>query len=184
MDLEALRRALAQGPAAERDSERRAAVAAVLREGPEGPEALFIRRGEREGDPWSGHMAFPGGRHEPHDPDLFATALRETREEVGLDLQNARSLGRLDDVETHQRGLVVRPYVFELVDVPPLAVPNAEVAEAMWAPLAPMFRGERDTTFAYEHEGRPYRFPGYDVDGKVVWGLTYRMLQMLFGRLR
>jgi 8-oxo-dGTP pyrophosphatase MutT (NUDIX family) len=126
-------------------------------------------------------MAFPGGRHEPHDPDLFATALRETREEVGLDLSNARALGRLDDIETHQRGLVVRPYVFEVEGDPPFAVPNQEVAEVLWAPLAPLRRGERDTTFAYEHEGRPVRFPAYDVEGRIVWGLTYRMLQLLFG---
>lgn len=174
----------------QRDIEPRAAVAAVLREGCEGPEALLIRRGERAGDPWSGHMAFPGGRHEPHDPDLLATALRETREEVGLDLTTARTLGRLDDVETHLRGLVVRAYVFELAgdsafaDGPALAVPNAEVAEALWVPLSPMFRGERDTTFSYEHEGRAHRFPAYDVEGRVVWGLTYRMLQLLFRGLR
>lgn len=178
MDLEAVRRALAAAAAREQSAERSAAVAAVLREGDRGPEALFIRRGERIGDPWSGHMAFPGGRHEPHDRDLFDTALR------GLDLTNARMLGRLDDVETHQRGLVVRPYVFELGDVPALAVPNAEVAEALWVPLAPLYRGERDTTYAYEHEGRAYRFPGYDVEGRIVWGLTYRMLRLLFAQLR
>lgn len=184
MDLEAVRRALAAAAAREQSAERSAAVAAVLREGERGPEALFIRRGERVGDPWSGHMAFPGGRHEPHDRDLLATALRETREEVGLDLTNARMLGRLDDVETHQRGLVVRPYVFELRELPRLAVPNVEVAEALWVPLAPMYRGERDTTYAYEHEGRAYRFPGYDVEGRIVWGLTYRMLRLLFAQLR
>ena len=159
-------------------------MAAVLRDGEHGPEALFIRRGERIGDPWSGHMAFPGGRREPSDRDLFDTALRETREELGLDLTNARMLGRLDDVETHQRGLVVRPYVFELRDTPTLTVPNAEVAEALWAPLPPLFRGERDTTYAYEHEGRAYQFPGYDLEGRVVWGLTYRMLNMLFQQIR
>ena len=61
-----------------------AAVAAILRQAPSGLEVLFIKRAERDGDPWSGHMAFPGGRREPHDSDLYSTALRETT--VRLDI--------------------------------------------------------------------------------------------------
>ena len=74
-------------------------MAAILRPGDPEPEVLLIRRAEKVGDPWSGHMAFPGGRADPRDPDLRATAVRETREEVGLDLENdAELIGILDDI--------------------------------------------------------------------------------------
>jgi len=63
----------------------RAAVAIVVREGTDGPQVLLIRRADHPGDAWSGHMAFPGGREDPQDENLLATAIRETLEEVGLD---------------------------------------------------------------------------------------------------
>ena len=97
---------LAPGGAAELANEiKRAAVATILREGLEGPEVLLIRRAENPRDPWSGHMAFPGGREAPEDRDLLATAVRETHEEVGLDLQrSAHLLGRLDALPAVARG--------------------------------------------------------------------------------
>lgn len=169
-------------------SGRRAAVAAVLRERREGPELLFIRRAEHPNDPWSGHMAFPGGREEPSDPDLLATAVRETREEVALDLaRSARLLGRLDELPAVARGrrtgLTIAPYVFELTEETSL-LGNYEVAEIVWAPLAPLFRGERATTFSYEIGGQRMDLPAHDLGGRLVWGLTHRMLEGLFQLLR
>ena len=70
---------------------RRAAVAMLLREAAEGPEVFFIERARHPGDPWSGHMAFPGGRVEVGDPDVRAAVERETLEEVGISLAGARS---------------------------------------------------------------------------------------------
>lgn len=84
---------------------RRAAVAAVLRFDRGRPEVLLMKRAEHPGDRWSGHVSFPGGREEDHDPDLLTTALRETHEELGLDLDaSARLLGRLDDVRAVAKG--------------------------------------------------------------------------------
>ena len=166
------------------DGEARAAVAAILRERERGPEVLFIRRAEHPRDPWSGHMAFPGGRLEPSDPGLEATAVRETREEIGLYLpEYGERLGQLDDVPTHKSGLVVRPFVWRVDALPALRL-NHEVAEALWVDLASLMRGERDTTYELEWNGQKLQFPGYAVGDRVVWGLTYRMLEVLFERVR
>lgn len=163
-------------------------MAAVLRAGRAGPDVLLMRRADHPQDPWSGHMSFPGGRQDGGDPDLLSTALRETREEVGIDMgTQAELLGRLDDVPAISRarptGMVITPFVFELLADVPLR-PNAEVAEVFWAPIDPMIRGELDTTRDYVHEGRTLVLPAYDVRGRIVWGLTFRMLQLLFERLR
>lgn len=173
---------------------RAAAVSAIFREsaastsGLGGLEVLFIRRANRDGDPWSGHMAFPGGRRDPTDADLLATALRETREEVGLHLDSSMELvGRLDDQDTshrHRTGFLIRPFVFRIARDVEL-VPNAnEVDEIVWAPIAPMLRNEIDTSIEVSFENVRYTLPAWNVGGRTVWGLTYRMLQDVFGRVR
>jgi 8-oxo-dGTP pyrophosphatase MutT (NUDIX family) len=188
-DLTAIRAALAgREPRREADAQHRAAVAAVLR-APAHPEVLLIRRAEHPLDPWSGHMAFPGGRRDPRDRDLLDTALRETREEVGIDLgRDARLLGRLDDVPAVAKGrlmgMAIAPFVFELGDPTAEARANEEVQEVLWAPLDPLMRGEADTTIAYPWEGEPMQLPAFDVRGRIVWGLTYQMLQLLFRAVR
>jgi 8-oxo-dGTP pyrophosphatase MutT (NUDIX family) len=178
----------ATGPAESSLARRRAAVATILREGARGPEVFFIRRAEHPLDPWSGHMAFPGGREEPEDSDLLETAVRETREEVSLDLaRHAKLLGRLDELPVTARGkrtgLTVAPFVFELTHDVPIAY-NHEVAEVLWAPLEPMFRGQLATRFDYELGGEHILLPAHDVHGRIVWGLTHRMLEDFFALLR
>jgi 8-oxo-dGTP pyrophosphatase MutT (NUDIX family) len=165
------------------DAPRRAAVAAILR--PHGPEAeiLLIRRAERAGDPWSGHMALPGGHQDPGDVDLKATALRETLEEVGVDLREHDYLGQLAEVPATIRGrkigISIAPHVFALRTSVSLQ-PNYEVAEAVWADLGPMARGELDDVKEWHYEGELRRAPSFRVDGRVVWGLTHHILGNLF----
>jgi 8-oxo-dGTP pyrophosphatase MutT (NUDIX family) len=167
----------------------RAAVAIIVREAAdEQPEILLIRRAERPNDPWSGHMAFPGGREELHDPNLLATALRETREEIALDLERTgRLLGQLQALPAVARGqfigMEIVPFVFELTDQAPLAFNPAEVAEAIWIPLEPLRRGALRTTVPYELGGQRLNLPAHDFEGRIVWGLTYRMLDQLFALL-
>ena len=168
-----------------------AAVAAVLRHRGEvsDPDVLLIRRTTKPSDPWSGHMALPGGRQEPADRDLIHTATRETAEEVGVDLdRDGEHLGRLDDVPAISKArlldLIIVPHVFLVHRPVGLVCEEKEVAEAFWAPLGPMVRGEIDTTRPYEREGRAIELPGYQVGPHIVWGLTYRMLQLLFEAVR
>ncbi|MGB8332220.1 MAG: CoA pyrophosphatase [Polyangiales bacterium] len=167
------------------EHEKWAAVAVLLREAAAGPEVLFIRRAEHPSDPWSGHMAFPGGRQATGDTTLLDTAIRETREEVGLDLsRQAENIGQLDDLQAIARGkpqeTVIRPFVFEVHGQSPIRLQAQEVAEALWAPLLPLYRGDVDTVRPYRWQGTQIDFPAYDVDGRVVWGLTYQMLRSLF----
>jgi 8-oxo-dGTP pyrophosphatase MutT (NUDIX family) len=164
---------------------RWASVAMMLRDTKAGPEVLFIRRAEHPDDPWSGHMAFPGGRKEEHDLSLLHTAQRETLEEVGIDLQrHAEPIGQLDDLQAVARGkpagTVIRPYVFEVYSDVPLRIDRTEVAEAIWTPISPLFHGEADTVRPYAWQDRTIEFPAYDVRGRVVWGLTYQMLRSFF----
>ncbi|MCY3592115.1 MAG: CoA pyrophosphatase [Acidobacteria bacterium] len=164
-----------------------ASVAMVLRPSGKGPEALFIERSKKPQDPWSGQMAFPGGRHDETDRDLRHTAERETIEEVGLSLEGARLIGRLDD-QTGQRAgqgrqLRIAAFVYE---VAPGAgndlVPNYEVAEAFWVPLA--WFEEPSRVIDYRHPPYPeVSFPGVvvgDPERHVVWGLTFRFLCAFF----
>jgi 8-oxo-dGTP pyrophosphatase MutT (NUDIX family) len=163
---------------------RHAAVAAILRPGERETEVLLIRRAERVGDPWSGHMAFPGGHREPDDRDLFHTAVRETYEEVGLDLSQHEHLGALDQVPATLRGrrinVSIAPHVFALREPSAVLRPNHEVAEIVWAELGPMARGELDALKDFTYEGDTRQVPAYRVHGHIVWGLTYHMLRSLF----
>jgi 8-oxo-dGTP pyrophosphatase MutT (NUDIX family) len=190
-DRDALRAALARPPArVEKPGLKRAAVALVLRPGAAreaGDELLFIRRAQHPRDPWSGQIGFPGGRAEPGDAGPRETALRETREEVGLDLErDAEELGALDEVRAMARlrpqNLVIAPFVFRLV-APKPTHPSSEVDAVLWLPLARLLDPVSRGTMPYVHEGATLRFPCLDVDGLVIWGLTYRMFEDLRGRL-
>ena len=179
-----LRHALADAePEAPLAGPRTAAIALILIERGPSAEVLLIERAARDGDPWSGHMALPGGHRDATDTDLGATAERETLEEVGLDLRpSGERVGRLSDREP-VRGvpLAVRPFVYLLPAAPTLTL-SAEVRHALWVPIAPLQSGERGTTHRLAGAGQRLEFPAWDVDGRIVWGLTYRVLDEFFRR--
>jgi 8-oxo-dGTP pyrophosphatase MutT (NUDIX family) len=160
-----------------------AAVAAVLREGRDGVQLLFIHRAEDPADPWSGHMAFPGGRVERADADSRAAAERETREEIGLDLGEVGTLyGRLSDVAAVGRGrplsLVVEPYVYAIENRPEFS-PNHEVAAVVWVPLSYLLDRSNRSTVPWRHGDVDLRLPCYRYQGHVIWGLTFGMVDEL-----
>jgi 8-oxo-dGTP pyrophosphatase MutT (NUDIX family) len=159
---------------------RLAAVAAVLRVMDE-PELLFIKRAEAPHDPWSGHVAFPGGRREPDDASLEATAIRETREELDLDLRSGHILGRLDDLAPRSRALppiIVRPFI-ALVRSDVVFVPSREVAATFWVPVSQIRAADARAEHVTSVNGVQARFPAYALQGHVVWGLTERIVRQL-----
>ena len=161
---------------------RRAAVAAVLRFDRAQPQVLLMQRAERESDRWSGHVSMPGGNAQS-DEDLLQTAIRETREEVGLDLaETAQLLGRLDAIQAIARGkilpMTITPFVFALVEERPLVL-GPEASAAFWLPLADAARGTLDSTYDYKLGPVAMSFPCWCYDGRIVWGLTYKMLGAL-----
>ncbi len=187
--LDEIRRALAARPPALLPERlpRQAAVAVILRDLAPGPEVLLIRRAEREGDLWSGHVAFPGGRVEPGE-GVEEAAVRETAEEVGLDLRaSGVRIGALDEIQAIGRGramgLSIQPWVWELRrETGPLRL-SGEVAATRWVRLADLLDPARRAPFPYVHEGNPLVLPSIVVDGLVVWGLTFRMIEILEGVL-
>jgi 8-oxo-dGTP pyrophosphatase MutT (NUDIX family) len=180
--LHQLRRRLPSHPAREAVAERRAAVAAILRGTPAGDELLFIHRAEHPLDPWSGHMALPGGMVDPGDADPLAAALRETREELGLDLATeGRLLGRLSDVapRTLRRSLAVSPFVFELACGEVRLTANEEVQEALWIPLGFLAERANRSSFLWSAAGPPVPMACYHWADRPIWGLTLRIVDEL-----
>ena len=147
---------------------------------------MFIHRAVRAADRWSGQIAFPGGRREISDRDLRETAVRETREEIGVDLSSAEQLGVLDDLHPRTPVLppvVVRPFVFALTQQPILTL-SPEVQAAFWVPFralqAPGVRGE----ITVDHPGISTRvLPAYHLENHVIWGMSERILTPLISLL-
>jgi 8-oxo-dGTP pyrophosphatase MutT (NUDIX family) len=179
LTLPSLRTKLAATGAAEpkEDSggEAAAAVATILREGKLGAEALFIKRAERASDPWSGHLAFPGGKREPGDASLLETCIRETEEEVGLKLRPTSLLTRLADVRARSNGYRVAQFVFALDDPSAKITMNAEVAAVLWAPLARIESDGGKETMEWKTGDKTITLPCVRLGEYILWGMTYRM---------
>jgi 8-oxo-dGTP pyrophosphatase MutT (NUDIX family) len=167
---------------------RDAAVAAIFRTAPsDALELLMIERASYAGDPWSGHIAFPGGRREPRDATLLDTAIRETREETGVDIAaSGRVLGALDRVNpisTVLPQLSIAPFVAHLTHAVPLALSD-EVAGAFWVPLS-AFQGAEvsrqvDVTLS---NGTTRIVRAFVHERYTIWGLTERIIRDLLSRL-
>lgn len=168
---------------ASKESVRNAAVAMVVSDRPKtGLSALFIQRATHPGDPWSGQMAFPGGRFEPYDPSLDAAARRETLEEVGLNLDEEMMLGRLNDVSggrlsVHE--LAVSPFVYHHPE-PSALRPNYEVANTVWVPLEYLGNPGNIAPYVFPKDPMKRDFPSWEYEGYVIWGLTYRIIANYF----
>ena len=166
----------------------RAAVAIMVREGQEATELLMIRRATREGDPWSGHMGFPGGRRDPEDHSNLSCALRETEEELGVDLSRwGAPLGELSDVNTGWRKdrpeMLVTPFIFSVSELPELT-PNDEVDDVVWVPLHFLMDEGNREPLEWEWKGQKMETDSYLYDCYRIWGLSLMMIDEMMGLLR
>jgi len=188
-DVARLRRALERSPGLALPADepsRQAAIALVLRLGALGePELLMIKRAEAEHDPWSGHVACPGGRMEPEDRDLAATAMRETLEETGIDLARVgRLLGTLDDITPRTPVLppiVIRPFVAGVPSSVEI-VQSDEVAAAFWVSWSALREQTAWGTGTVAVRGVDREVSIFRHRDYTVWGLTERVLRQLLER--
>lgn len=162
---------------------KRSAVAMILQVREGELHIVMIKRADREGDPWSGQMAFPGGRMDKTDAHGYAVAVRETDEEVGLSLgPQDRCIGRLSDLNARPHkgafGMAVSPFVFHLErDV--VFTPNYEVAEVVWVPLEFLLDTDNREEMVWEYKGVKIPMPCYMYQGRRIWGLSLMMLDEL-----
>ena len=159
------------------DADRpQAAVAVLLVANPD--RLLLIRRAERESDPWSGHLALPGGRRDETDVNLLATAIRETAEETGIVLHRDQCCAVLDDLAPRTPVLppiMVRPFVFQLDEATAPQL-SEEVAFANWLELERLTAPGVLRPATIEIHGIPRAVEGYHLDEGLLWGMTERIL--------
>lgn len=166
----------------------KAAVAIILRDGEQGTEVLLMQRAFHPNDPWSGQMAFPGGKIDPVDDSSKAAAIREAFEEVGADLREQDYLGRLDDLYGLKVNKVfsvhIACYVFKPERELSLTA-NEEVADMVWLPLSHL--NSRDNSHDFVHPSEPsLTMPAVMINqdkSQILWGLSLRMLSNFYGVL-
>lgn len=157
----------------------RAAVALIISDDPAGPRLLFMKRTENEDDPWSGNICFPGGKVEDGDGEPRLAAERETLEEVGLDLRNARFLGRLSDIAGARIPVHVSCFVYETAETGPFRLMDDEVQDAFWVPFADLTDPARHGEKVVRFDGQVMVRPGISLPQPgepVLWGLTYQLV--------
>ena len=162
---------------------KRAAVAISLRSGVSGPEILMIQRAVREGDPWSGHMGFPGGRKDASDVNDLACAKRETKEEISFDLDTHGELVcQLSDVNTGWRAdrpeMLVAPFIFRVDDTPSFEL-NHEVDDTVWVPLNFLLDDANRGRHQWDWRGEVLESDAFTYDGRLIWGLSLMMIDEL-----
>ena len=149
-------------------------------------EILMILRAQRDGDPWSGQVALPGGRRDPSDATLQDTAVRETLEETGIDLSaEGLVLGTLDELRPRTPVLppiIVTPYV--AIAPPEFSLQiSDELADAFWAPWSTFADPTVTNESTVNVRGADWKVSSYLVGERIVWGMTERILRQLAERI-
>lgn len=159
-------------------AETEAAVAIVRAREPE-DSVLLMRRAEREGDSWSGHWSFPGGRRDPLDCDLLHTALRELEEECAIRLTREALEHEMPARYARRKAgayVLVTPFLFG-AESELAAIPDArEAAEAVWIPLSILADTSRRRLVPIPGLPPEMRFPGIELNGGPLWGFTFRLI--------
>ncbi len=158
---------------------KQAAVTVLLRENFSTTEILIIKRAEHPRDPWSGHLALPGGRADATDKHLIHTAAREMSEEVGIELDQEKSfvgiLPQLSPISSLLPKIEITPFI---AVAPPefLLQPNREVAAAFWMPVNELLRTGKSATYRYQHGEAIVNYPAYPSPHGEIWGITMKIL--------
>jgi 8-oxo-dGTP pyrophosphatase MutT (NUDIX family) len=160
----------------------RAAVVLILNSLEEEISLLLVRRAVRQDDPWSGQMAFPGGYMAAQDISVLDTAIREAREEVGINLLDHELIGTINNVRSARRPLIVTPFVALLRNKVVLTLQKNEVAEATWAPIRDLLRIPLIKRRIKTSEGE-LEVDGMKYRDQIIWGLTLRMIKDFLSRL-
>lgn len=161
-----------------------AAVSVILRPSFENtPEILLLKRQTAEGDPWSGHISLPGGRAKPGETPL-QTAIREAREEAGVDLSAWEIVGSLESVYPGNRSIKVKPFVVIAPEKVSVRVDQIEIVDYFWPPLSYFSNSNNLTPYTISRQGASFQTPSFVVMGKyVVWGMTLRIILNLISEL-
>ena len=168
------------------DPKRFASVALIFAGPEEDPHLSMILRAQRASDKWSGQMAFPGGRASHDDPSLLHVAIRETREEIGLELLPSHHIASLDELPLHQHGDanfgILAAHLFSLPyhSLPTLSPDPNEVADAFWIPLTHLYNPAHADVLHWQFTpDQTTAFPGIRYKEQIIWGLSYRILILL-----
>lgn len=158
---------------------RQAAVTLLLRDNPGAAELLIIKRAEREGDPWSGHLALPGGRAESQDADLLVTAARETYEEIGVELFGENCfIGQLPLLKPNNPRLP-QIEITPLVALAPAQLTiklSEEVDDVLWLPVGQLKREGLSAAYEMRFGDLVKKWPAYPSPLGPIWGITERIL--------
>ena len=180
LDIEQIKNCLTdhQTQPLEQESERRAAVAMLLRNNSQRTEVLLIRRAEHEDDPWSGDLGFPGGRIEALDSSPRAAAERETWEEIGCCLNDKNYLGQSDDLAGAYLSVHISCFIYQ-VDHDAQFNLNGEVVDLFWIPISTLLDPQRNQQLTFFYRGRDRTHPAVNLkewSERPLWGITYRLL--------
>jgi 8-oxo-dGTP pyrophosphatase MutT (NUDIX family) len=153
------------------DENASAAVAILIKEIEDDLELFLVKRAVVNGDPWSGDIAFPGGKRSSEDNNIYDTAKRELREETGIDLNGFEFVGVMPIEQSNiETPITVQPFIFYFKDMPSIKL-SYELQSYLWAPL----RELKATRTRSSVKGSDV--PIFSFNDEVVWGLTFRILE-------
>lgn len=151
-----------------------AAIALLLRPVDDDVEILFVKRVRNPQDPWSGQIALPGGKRDPGDCTLKETVTREIKEEVGIVLDECQLLGVLKAIVSAPRPeMKILPFVIYCGHEPSITLNEKELEGFFWVSLKELVRHKGTVTFWFGE------FPAYVLEENVIWGLTFRIVEMV-----
>ena len=149
---------------------------------------VLIMLFERDDKPWvvlterthlvslhKGEISFPGGARDPEDEDLWATAVRETVEELGVDPNSLQQLGALDDYPTFSSGYIVSPFIAAVTPPEEWKASPAEIESVIELPLKQLIDVGRMEV--WEREGIRFPMHIFDANEHHVWGVTAFILR-------